>query len=110
QDGPFDIADYISVSSNSGKNTNLALFASDIMFTDAVDATVGGANVQLINAALKDMIDVDITTAIPAKAYANNTVMVSYATALMYGFVFILLLPLGIMVLGVVLWAKRRKK
>ena len=109
-EGPFDIADYVSVSSNTAERTQLALFASDIMFTDAVDATVGGANVQLINAALKDMIDVDITTAIPAKSYGNDTVTVSYATALMYGFIFILVLPLGIMVLGVVLCAKRQKK
>ncbi len=110
-DGPFDIAVYINSPSDTQKNTNIALFASDIMFTDAVDRTVGGANVQLISAALKDMIDAaDITTAIPVKSYANNSVTVSYANALMYGFIFIIALPLGIIILGIVLWAKRRNK
>lgn len=109
EDGAFDIADYISVSAGEEKETKLALFASDIMFTDAADATVGGANAGLISAALKDMVDVNITTAIPAKSYSNNVITVSYAVALMSGFVFILLLPVGIMILGIALWMNRRK-
>lgn len=109
EDGPFDIAVYItdSISDNSAK---IAAFSTDYLFEDEIDMNVAGANVALVTNALNDMIDQTINATIPAKSYDTSFLTVNSATAMLISFLLILLLPLTTLVGGIVVWYRRRKR
>ncbi len=110
EEGPFDIADYVKKEEN-GKLTKLAVFAADTLFADMVNETVGGANVSMVSEALKDMIEVDgLTTDIPVKSLTGGHIAVSFGAAIVWGLFFVLIIPGAILIMGIVIWMKRRKK
>ncbi|MCR4908872.1 MAG: Gldg family protein [Lachnospiraceae bacterium] len=109
EDGPFDIADYIK-REKDGKITKLALFAADTLFSDMVNETVGGANVSMVSAALGDMIETEAVSAdIPVKSLIGGHIAVPYGGALLWGLLFILIIPAALLIMGIVIWLKRRR-
>ncbi|MCR5627090.1 MAG: Gldg family protein [Lachnospiraceae bacterium] len=107
--GPFTVAAYI----NTGEDTNrtkIALFSAVSLFDDVVDQTVGGANVTLVSSALSDMVDFKIDSAIPAKSFTQSNITIPYGTALLIGLVFIIIIPLFVLIAGILLWYRRRRR
>ena len=107
--GPFDIAVYITngVSDNEAK---IAAFSTDYLFEDEIDMNVAGANVAMVTNALNDMIDQTINTTIPSKSYDTSYLTVNSGTAMLLSFLLILVLPIFILVSGIVVWYRRRKR
>lgn len=103
--GPFDIGVYATEG-----DTKLALFSSAEMFSDNAYQIVGDSNNELIMNAVKDMVKTVNGPSIPAKEYDTTTITVSRAFTILYSLVFSILLPIAIIALGVVLWARRRHK
>ncbi|SKB47864.1 ABC-2 type transport system permease protein [Lachnospiraceae bacterium] len=109
--GPFVVAAYVTEGADgSDDETKIAVFGTDNLFADQIDAMVAGANVQMVTSALNDMIDQEINTTIPAKSYDTAKLTVPYGTALLLGFVFILVIPVLILASGIVVWFRRRRK
>ncbi len=109
KEGPFSLALYVKDDSNGAK---LAIFGTANIFASEIDGRVGGANSELLINALKDMEgekSVD-TVSIPKRSFSTERLTVPYGTAMMLGFVFILLLPFGIMILAIMLHMRRRRK
>ena len=103
--GPFDIGVYATEG-----DTKLALFSSAEMFSDSAYQIVGDSNNELIMNAVNDMVDTPAGPSIPAKEYDATTITVSRAFTILYSLIFTILLPIAIVALGVVLWARRRHK
>lgn len=110
--GPFVVAAYVteSVENDDEKGTKIAVFGTDNLFADQIDALVAGANVQMVTSALNDMIDQEINTTIPAKSYDTASLTVPYGTALLLGFLFVLVIPVVILSSGIIVWFRRRRK
>ncbi|MCR5650554.1 MAG: Gldg family protein [Lachnospiraceae bacterium] len=103
--GPFSVGVYITKG-----DTKIALFSSAMAFTDDVYRVVGDANVTLVTDAAKDMSPVVTGPLIPVKSYGTEYITISAAYVILYGLIFIILVPLLILVVSIVLWARRRKK
>ena len=103
--GPFDIGVYAVEG-----DTKIAYFSCATMFTDNAYQVVGDSNNQLITNAIGDMVTTPIGPSIPVKEYDLTTIAVSKAFTLIYGALFALILPIALIVVGIVLWARRRHK
>ncbi len=107
EEGPFDLALYIN--DESGKGT-LALFGTANIFAAEVDQRVGGANTELFTNALDSMIDNTLTVTIPAKSYNTAALTVPYGSAMILGFLFIIVIPLAVLIAGIMLHMSRKRK
>ena len=103
--GPFDIGVYAVEG-----DTKIAYFSCATMFTDNAYQVVGDSNNQLITNAIGDMVTTPTGPSIPVKEYDLTTIAVSKAFTLIYGALFALILPIALIVVGIVLWARRRHK
>ncbi len=105
ESGPFRVGAYIT-----SADTKIALFSSALAFSDDAYQVVGDANVSLVLDAARDMSPVATGPSIPVKNYKMDYITVPVAFVILYSLVFTVLLPVIILVLGIVLWARRRKR
>ena len=104
-DGPFDIGAYITKG-----ETVIALISSAGALTDEAYTVVGNTNISMVTDAIGSMSGNIETPYIPIKSMSTEYLTVSVAFVVLYSLVFTVLVPLVIIVLGIVLWARRRKK
>lgn len=107
EEGPFALAVYVKDDASSSK---AAVFGTSNIFVTEINDRVGGANVDLFTNALKEMTDTELTAAIPAKSYNKEPLTVPFGRAILIGLVFILIIPLSVLILGIWLFLRRRKR
>nr|MCR4590357.1 Gldg family protein [Lachnospiraceae bacterium] len=98
EDGPFDLALYVK---DEEKGTIMALFGTANIFAPEVNGRVGGANVELFTNALNTMTDTTLNVTIPAKSYNTAALTVPYGSAMILGFLFIIVIPLAVLIFGI---------
>lgn len=108
-EGPFALGVYVSEPSGD-KETQIVYFTTENMLTDSVDAAVSGSNTELVVNALSKMIDHEVTISIPVKAYDSSTLTIAKSNMAILSLLFTILLPLGCLIAGIVIWLRRRKK
>lgn len=94
--------------------STLVVYTSTAMFTDSADQMVSGNNSTLFSSTLGQLVDTTEentgAVVIPVKEYNISTMTVPASTQIMYGAAFIVLLPLILIVWGIIVWLKRRKR
>ena len=107
--GPFSLALYVN---DAGTGAKLSLFGTANIFAEEINNRVGGANTELVTNALGTMISEKNVNAvnIPAKSFNSSNLTVPYGTAMLLGLFFVLVLPLGILLSGIMLYLRRRRK
>lgn len=88
----------------------MVVYSSPQMFTDDVSLMVSGANQMLFTNTVSHFVDHEVTVSIPAKDYEVSTLMVTQKSALMLGLITMILLPVSSLVIGFVVWFRRRRK
>lgn len=89
------------------------VFGSQQMFTDAANQTVSGRNAELFSNVVSTLIsevDAEGTVVVAAKDYSVSYLTVSANAVLIYGIVWGLLIPIVLIITGIVIWARRRKR
>ncbi|MCR5777964.1 MAG: Gldg family protein [Lachnospiraceae bacterium] len=109
-DGPFDIALYVTDTISDNKIAKVAAFSTDYLFADQMDMQVAGANVEMVTNALNDMIEQKVNSTIPAKSFESSAIVVSGSSVMLLAFIFVVALPLVVLVGGIVVWYRRRKR
>ena len=109
-DGPFDIALYVKDTISDNKVAKVAVFSTDYLFADQMDMQVVGANVEMVTNALNDMIEQKINSTIPAKSFETSSLVVSGSSTMLLSLIFIIILPLTVLIGGIVVWYRRRKR
>ena len=109
-DGPFDLGVYLEKSNDDETTTKIVAFGCEYLLDDEFDARVSGANVKLFTSAISNLVDHESSVSIPSKSYEYGTIMVNRSMVVFGGLVVTLLIPLAILVIGIVIWAKRRKR
>lgn len=108
--GPFCLGAKI-VKNVDGVESELTVFASDMIFTDQADAAVSGTNSMLFGNILGEMIDTDTAVVtIPAKSYNLSAITVTQTDFICISLIILILLPVGMLIAGVVIWVKRRRR
>lgn len=82
------------------------------MFADSADQIVSGNNSAMFTDIIVQMVgDSDLATSvIPTKDYTLSAITVDAAAGILYGLGLMIVLPVIMMILGIVIWASRRKK
>ncbi len=77
-EGPFPLAVSITEELGEDKKTQIAYFASSAIFSDQMNATVSGANYELLSSSLSWLCgtEEDNSISIPSKAYDMTTLMI----------------------------------
>ena len=117
-DGPFDIV--VSVektvtttkSNDDSNNTaSLLVFGSVYSLSDTMDNSVSQSNTQIVNNALKDYIDTEVeTVSVPAKSLSSEQLTVTESGSRLFGILISVVVPVIILLAGIVVWVRRRKR
>lgn len=108
-EGPFSLGVEAVKTLEEGEAT-MVVYSSDQIFTDNASLMVGGANQMLFTNTVSQFVDHETTVSVPAKDYEVSTLMLTQRSALMLGLITMIVLPVGSLVIGFVVWFRRRRK
>ncbi len=107
EDGPFTIGLY----TGAGNGGGAVLYASGYLFTDSADMLVNGNNLQLFADSLRAILPADSAVfSIPVKSFETSYLVLTEGAAVGLFAVFVVILPLGLLVAGIVIWVMRRRR
>lgn len=109
--GPFALAVAAECNIDEDTTATLLVTGSIELFTDGADQIVSGNNSTMFTemiGALTEESDLSLSV-IPSKAYTLSTITVTAAAAVMFGMGIMLLIPVILLILGIIIWATRRK-
>lgn len=90
--------------------SDMFVFSSATLFTDAADQMVSGANLALFTNVIGSLSDERETIAIPVKEFQQSSLTVPQSSFLLLGLCCVLLLPIILLGAGIVIWIRRRRR
>lgn len=114
--GPFDLGVVVTKTINGEEDTEdsreakLVVFASETLLDGQTDAMVSGGNSALFMNVVSQLVDHESTVSIEAKSMAVTYLTVTAGSAIFWGLLTVLILPLFLLILGGVIWFQRRKQ
>lgn len=108
-DGPFYLG-VEAVKEVENGTASMVVFGSSELFTDSADEMVSGANQMLFTNAVGEFADHEVSVSIPVKSYEVSTLILTQANILTLALITTVLLPVGCLVIGFVIWFRRRKR
>ena len=110
-EGPFTIA-LAAEKTVDDTSSQIVAIGSMELFTDSTDQIVSGSNVSMFTDIVTNLTggaDND-TSVIPVKDYKMSTITITSISTIIGGLVASIFIPVVLIVIGVVIWAVRRKK
>jgi ABC-2 type transport system permease protein len=109
-DDSDDSDDEDSESSATTVTSNMLVFGSVYSLSDTMDEFVQGSNTQIVNNALNEYIDTEVTTvSVPAKSLTSSTLTVTESGARLFGMLLAVVAPIIVLAGGILVWVRRRK-
>ena len=109
-DGPFVIGMKSEKPTQSGELSQAIIVATEQMFTANADDIVPGYNVKLFSSMISSLAERENSVAVPVKYYEIGNLAFSARAVYIVGLVSVILIPVGCLIAGLVIWLKRRKK
>lgn len=107
--GPFALGVRASKAVGDGA-AQIYLFGSETLFTDGTNSIVADANLNLFTNIIGEMAGSETSASVPVKYYEASDIMVRESTALLIALALLVIIPVGCVVTGMVIWGKRRKR
>lgn len=108
-DGPFAVGVEAVKSLDEG-NATMVVYGSGEIFTEAADQIVSGVNMTLFTNTVSGFVERDVNISIPVKSYEASYISVPQVNMLLFMMVAVLILPFGCLIVGFVIWLRRRKR
>ena len=108
-DGPFAIGVEAVKTLEEGEAT-LVVYGCEQLFTDNANAMVSGANQMLFTNTISEFVDHEVSISIPVKEYEVSMLTISQSSILLWAPLVTVILAVGFLVVGFVIWFKRRKR
>jgi len=106
----YDLGAFVEKTFDDNTSTML-IFTSISMLSNDADKMVSNANSTLFGNCIAQFAPQDTgNISIPSKNYTNDTLVIDNAMGILYGVIFAVVLPLTLIVIGFVIWFRRRKK
>ena len=99
-----------AVKTTETTEATLYVFSSAQMFTDNADSVVSGNNKVLFSNIMGTIANHEVSVSIPVKSYEVENLMATSADANMFMLMCVIIIPFGLLIAGVLIWNKRRKK
>lgn len=107
--GPFAIGVEAVKQLEDGEATLVAYSCSQL-FTDEANTIVSGANHMLFSNTVSAFADHEVSASVPVKSYDTKYLTVPRNDVVLIGMIVTVLLPLGCLAVGFIIWFKRRRK
>lgn len=110
--GPFAVGLDVKKTASNKKTTELIVYSCSGMFKDEVNQAVAGNNSALFSGAMNGLVDTssNTTTVIPVKKYEAESLVVSTKVVIFGAALGVAVIPLALVISGIVIWVKRRKR
>ena len=108
--GPFDLGAVVTKTIDEETEAKLVVFASETLLDEQVDSMVSGGNSTLFLNVLSQLVDHESMVPIEAKSLEVSYLTVTAGSAIFWGLLTILIIPLFLLSLGGVIWFQRRKR
>ena len=100
-----------STDETTTNTSSLLVFGSVYSLSDTMDNSVSQSNTQIVNNALKDYIDTEVeTVSVPAKSLSSEQLTVTESGSRLFGILISVVVPVIILLAGIVVWVRRRKR
>lgn len=109
-DGPFSIAVAATKENEDGTSSLMVAIGCSQFFTDDASSMVSGANLTIFSNTVSQFADHDVSVSIAAKEYGLNYLTIPQASAVKLGILFIIVIPVGCLFAGFIIWFRRRKR
>ena len=108
-DGPFNTGVAVTESYN-GTETKLVWFSCANMLSDGIDETVSGANTDLFRNSLSWLTGHESSISIRSKTLTASALTVNTTWFYIIGAVAVIIIPVGVIAAGLVIWLRRRRR
>jgi len=109
-DGPFALGIAAEKSLEDGNVATMVLYSCEQIFTDEASSMVSGANRLMFINTISQFVDHEVSISIPAKSYEVTYLTIPQSKAVLVGIITAVVLPVGCLVVGFVIWYRRRKR
>ena len=109
-DGPFVIALETERLTESGEVSQAVIVSTEYIFTAGADDIVPGYNVKLFGSILASLANRDTSVVVPVKYYELPNLIFNAQTVYIVAIISIIILPFGCLIIGLVIWLRRRKR
>lgn len=108
--GPFDLGAVVTKTIDEDTEAKLIVFSSETLLDEQVDSMVSGGNSTMFLNVMSQLVDHENTVSIEPKSMSTEYLTVSAGSAIFWGILTIILLPLFLLITGGVIWFGRRKR
>lgn len=108
-DGPFSIGVEAVKEVENGEAV-MVVFSCEQLFTDNANMMVSGANQMLFTNTVSGFSNHDSSVSIPVKSYEVSNITLTQSNIVMIGVITTVVLPLGSLLVGFLIWFGRRKR
>lgn len=108
--GAFTLGAHAVKTINDEKSAELVLYTSPFVFSDTANQYTMNNNLKLLTNAVSEFCGDGESVSVPVKSYSEEYLTVSIGTALGIGAVIAIILPVMLLVSGIVIWYRRRKR
>lgn len=105
--GPFYLGMEVTNNISKGK---LVVYSCSQLFLDGTSTVSNGTNQYLLVCSITANTEVEYNITVPMKSYQVNQIMVPNVAVLVIGALTIIILPMGLLISGFVIWFKRRRQ
>lgn len=106
QSGKFTLAANVT---DSESGADITVVASVLAFSNDADSIVSGQNLALFKGIASTFASSDSAVSIDAKSYTYTTLSVNQSVAIMSETLLVMVLPVALIVIGIVIWYRRRR-
>ena len=92
------------------QEATLVVVGTDYFITDEANSMVGGSNQLIFNNMIGTFSDYEVSVSVPVKDYTVSYLMASAADIVIIGGIIAVVLPVSSLIIGFVIWYKRRKR
>ena len=109
-DGPFAIGLSAVRTNEDGSQGTMVVFGCDQIFTDNANNWASGSNLVLFTNTVGSFVNHEVSVSVPVKSYELSYLIIPQGTANMIGVVTVIILPVGCLAAGFIIWFRRRKR
>lgn len=107
-EGPLCIGVTAEKTLDSGSAV-LYVFSCAQLFTDDIDNAVAGNNSRLFTNIMSTVASHEVSVSIPVKSYELDRLTVSASDVIIFEVIVVIMIPLGLLAAGLIIWFTRRK-
>ncbi len=112
--GPFGIGieavKEVTGAEGEALEATMIVISCENIFTDDANIMVSGANQKIFNSIMGSFSEHEVSVSVPVKDYQVSYLMVPQTSLVTIGVIVSMILPAGCLVLGFVIWFRRRKR